>query len=193
MRDQSKPQQSSTTKYDMNDCLLESENFQITKSDNNKYLLLPVKKQQPEKFVLKECGKDFDNRNLLSLTHTHTHISFLFSRIKFARKTRNYLSPQPSTHISLFMFLLTWGDPGLLSVPEASLVRSHHHVFSMFTEQNKKNTFFKPRWAERVVETKQEASMNFKIFAKKSFEIIEASKAVQPPRHTLASFSLLLF
>ncbi|CRK89088.1 CLUMA_CG002574, isoform A [Clunio marinus] len=56
LRDANKTAQTSSTKYDMNDCLLESENFQITKSDNNKYLLLPVKKQQQaEKFVLKEC------------------------------------------------------------------------------------------------------------------------------------------
>lgn len=78
----------------MNDCLLESENFQITKSDNNKYLLLPVKKQA-EKFVLKECGKDIDSDTnyLLSLSHTHTHtpihISFLlFFAIKLAKKTQ---------------------------------------------------------------------------------------------------------
>lgn len=105
----------------MNDCLLESENFQITKSDNNKYLLLPVKKQQ--QFVLKECGKDFDNRNLLSLTHTHKHISFLFSRIKFARKTRNYLSPQPShTFLSLCScYMLTLSGPAPLLVPGARL------------------------------------------------------------------------
>lgn len=55
MKEQSKDQQQS---HDMNDCLLESENFQITKADNNKYLLLPVKKQPAEKIVLKECGKD---------------------------------------------------------------------------------------------------------------------------------------
>jgi hypothetical protein len=56
LKDQNKNQQGSGM-HDMNDCLLESENFQITKSDNNKYLLLPVKKQA-EKIVLKECGKD---------------------------------------------------------------------------------------------------------------------------------------
>lgn len=91
LRDSSKPQQS-TAKYDMNDCLLESENFQITKSDNNKYLLLPVKKQQAEKFVLKECGKDIDSDTSypsFTHTHTHTHISFSsFFKIKFAMKTQ---------------------------------------------------------------------------------------------------------
>lgn len=88
----------------MNDCLLESENFQITKSDNNKYLLLPVTKsqqQQAEKFVLKECGKDIDSLTQISsflfytLTHTQS-ISFhflLFFKIKFERKLKNYLSP----------------------------------------------------------------------------------------------------
>lgn len=55
LKDQSKDQQQT---HDMNDCLLESENFQITKAENNKYLLLPVKKQPTEKIVLKECGKD---------------------------------------------------------------------------------------------------------------------------------------
>lgn len=98
----------------MNDCLLESENFQITKSDNNKYLLLPVKKQQPEKFMLKECGKDFDNRNLLSLTHTHTPthlISFFENKIR--KKTRNYLSPHPPsihthTHTHLSVHVICW-------------------------------------------------------------------------------------
>lgn len=54
----------------MNDCLLESENFQITKADNNKYLLLPVKKQPAEKIVLKECGKDFDKMN-----NSHSHFT----------------------------------------------------------------------------------------------------------------------
>ncbi|XP_070502982.1 longitudinals lacking protein, isoforms F/I/K/T-like isoform X1 [Chironomus tepperi] len=52
LKDQSKDQQQN---HDMNDCLLESENFQITKAENNKYLLLPVKKQPTEKIVLKEC------------------------------------------------------------------------------------------------------------------------------------------
>lgn len=56
----------------MNDCLLESENFQITKADNNKYLLLPVKKQPAEKIVLKECGKDYDKmKNSHSNHHFH--------------------------------------------------------------------------------------------------------------------------
>lgn len=90
LRESSKPQQS-TAKYDMNDCLLESENFQITKSDNNKYLLLPVKKQQAEKFVLKECGKDIDsdtNYPSFTHTHTHTHFIFFFFKIKFAKKTQ---------------------------------------------------------------------------------------------------------
>lgn len=78
----------------MNDCLLESENFQITKSDNNKYLLLPVKKQQAEKFVLKECGKDIDSdTSYPSFTHTHNHLSthiifFIFYEIKFAKNSR---------------------------------------------------------------------------------------------------------
>lgn len=42
----------------LNDCLLESENIQITKKDN-KYLLQPttVKAENTQKFVLKECGK----------------------------------------------------------------------------------------------------------------------------------------
>ena len=103
LRETSKPQQSAT-KYDMNDCLLESENFQITKSDNNKYLLLPVTKtqQQQEKFVLKECGKDIDSQTQISsflLLHTHTHaISFHFlpffskkNKIR-KKKLKNYLS-----------------------------------------------------------------------------------------------------
>ncbi|KAG5670101.1 hypothetical protein PVAND_000384 [Polypedilum vanderplanki] len=54
LKEQTKTQQPQTT-HDMNDCLLESENFQITKADNNKYLLLPVKKPSAEKIVLKEC------------------------------------------------------------------------------------------------------------------------------------------
>lgn len=68
----------------MNDCLLESENFQITKSDNNKYLLLPVKKQDVEKFVLKECGKDIDSHTkLLSLTYTtNTFHLLLLNKIR---------------------------------------------------------------------------------------------------------------
>lgn len=81
----------------MNDCLLESENFQITKSDNNKYLLLPVKKQQAEKFVLKECGKDIDSHThtIPSFIHSHPHTSFLpFFEIKFARKLKNIFSHQ---------------------------------------------------------------------------------------------------
>jgi hypothetical protein len=109
LRETTKPQQS--TKYDMNDCLLESENFQITKSDNNKYLLLPVTKtQQAEKFVLKECGKDIDSltQNLLSyFTHSHTHaklISFLpflifnehKNKIRKPKNPKNYLSPNHS-------------------------------------------------------------------------------------------------
>ena len=81
----------------MNDCLLESENFQITKSDNNKYLLLPVKKQQAEKFVLKECGKDFV-KHKSSLTHIHTppfHFSLYFrNKIRKCGKLKNYLSPK---------------------------------------------------------------------------------------------------
>ena len=47
-----------TTTYVLNDCLLESENIQITKKDN-KYLLQPTsaKTENMQKFVLKECGK----------------------------------------------------------------------------------------------------------------------------------------
>lgn len=64
----------------MNECLLESENFQITKADNNKYLLLPVKKQQSEKIVLKECGKNFINKICSSLTYItyFTSLNFMF-------------------------------------------------------------------------------------------------------------------
>jgi hypothetical protein len=59
----------------MNDCLLESENFQITKADNNKYLLLPVKKQPAEKIVLKECGKDLNDKNsLIHISPKHQKI-----------------------------------------------------------------------------------------------------------------------
>lgn len=66
LKDSSK---TSSARIDLNDCLLESENFQITKSDNNKYLLLPVKKSDntTEKFVLKECGKDISDTSYLLL------------------------------------------------------------------------------------------------------------------------------
>lgn len=57
----------------MNECLLESENFQITKADNNKYLLLPVKKQSTEKIVLKECGNEISDK-LTSLSFIMNHI-----------------------------------------------------------------------------------------------------------------------
>lgn len=104
----------------MNDCLLESENFQITKSDNNKYLLLPVTKtQQAEKFVLKECGKDIDSLTqvLLSyftLTHTQISSSFLpffdFQQIKFENRkkinSKNYLSPNFLTNLT-FTFIFS--------------------------------------------------------------------------------------
>lgn len=104
MRDQSKPQQSTATKYDMNDCLLESENFQITKSDNNKYLLLPVKKQQ--QFVLKECGKDFDNRNLLSLTHTQTTHLISFFENKIRKKNQKLFVTTTPPHTSLSVHVM---------------------------------------------------------------------------------------
>jgi hypothetical protein len=47
------------TAIELNDCLLESENIQITKKDDH-YLLQPVKsesKQTPVKYILQECGK----------------------------------------------------------------------------------------------------------------------------------------
>lgn len=73
-------QQQQAAKYDLNDCLLESENITISKSDNNKYLLLPMKKQQQqqEKFVLKECGKhDFSKtktkKNTFFIMYTYHH------------------------------------------------------------------------------------------------------------------------
>jgi hypothetical protein len=59
----SKPRTETTTAVataiELNDCLLESENIQITKKDD-KYLLQPIKsesKQASVKFVLQECGK----------------------------------------------------------------------------------------------------------------------------------------
>lgn len=58
----------------LNDCLLESENIQITKKDN-KYLLQPttVKAENTQKFVLKECGKflKYEKKNFLSFTIFH--------------------------------------------------------------------------------------------------------------------------
>lgn len=129
MRDQSKPQQSTATKYDMNDCLLESENFQITKSDNNKYLLLPVKKQQ--QFVLKECGKDFDNRNLLSLTHTQTHlISFFENKIRKKNQKLFVTTTLPHISLSLFMLYVDIERPSTTVGAGRASVRSHHYVFT---------------------------------------------------------------
>jgi hypothetical protein len=94
-------QQQSSTKYDMNDCLLESENFQITKSDNNKYLLLPVKKQeQTEKFVLKECGKDMDSDTVFYHSHTFS-FSFSDNYFLFDNKIRkNFKQNYLSHHVS---------------------------------------------------------------------------------------------
>lgn len=83
-------QQQQAAKYDLNDCLLESENITISKSDNNKYLLLPMKKQQQqqEKFVLKECGK-----NDFSKTKTKkTHFS-LYTPPKTTQKYHKHSSP----------------------------------------------------------------------------------------------------
>lgn len=116
LRDSGKPQQSTTTaKYDMNDCLLESENFQITKSDNNKYLLLPVKKQDIEKFVLKECGKDIDSYTQKpSFTHTHTSHFLLFFEIKFAKKTQN-LCHQIQDNVP-FVSINTWFHVGMATL-----------------------------------------------------------------------------
>lgn len=121
----------------MNDCLLESENFQITKSDNTgKYLLLPVKKtqqQQAEKFVLKECGKDINSMteivffpHLLKNTYTQTLnlISFFFE-IKFVKKkSKNYL-PQ-NFHHSTLSHTNTLNVPLFLSVQGKT-----HFVLSM--------------------------------------------------------------
>ena len=61
-----------TTTYVLNDCLLESENIQITKKDN-KYLLQPTSKaENMQKFVLKECGKSLKKINSnLSFTIIH--------------------------------------------------------------------------------------------------------------------------
>jgi hypothetical protein len=78
LKDQTKAQTGPQTTHDMNDCLLESENFQITKADNNKYLLLPVKKPSAEKIVLKECGNE--NNMIPHFTYTHTQLPFIIDQ-----------------------------------------------------------------------------------------------------------------
>ena len=84
----------------MNECLLESENFQITKSDNNKYLLLPVKKQPAEKIVLKECGKDKMNNfahKKSQFTTQKFHVSLIYFVIK-TNSTRKFKSQDDDVH-----------------------------------------------------------------------------------------------
>ena len=91
-------QQQQAAKYDLNDCLLESENITISKSDNNKYMLLPMKKQQQqqEKFVLKECGKHDFSKTKTKPNQKNKHI---FHYVTPTTK------PPPHHHFILSMFL----------------------------------------------------------------------------------------
>lgn len=94
-----------SAKIDLNDCLLESENFQITKSDNNKYLLLPVKKSDDttEKFVLKECGKDISETQVIFFFLHYTHKNIQKPK-KYSIKTHQKYT-RNSSHLSFFFFI----------------------------------------------------------------------------------------
>lgn len=80
--------QAGTSSMDLNDCLLESENIQITKKDD-RYLLQPVKSEANQKnqqqtitsYRLQECGKHFSIKNNFSKFKTSFLIHILFNYI----------------------------------------------------------------------------------------------------------------
>lgn len=117
-----------------------------------------MKKQQ--QFVLKECGKDFDNRNLLSLTHTQTTHLISFFENKIRKKNQKlFVTTTLHTHLSLFMLYVDIGRPRTTVGVGRAPVRSHHYVF---TEKIKEKNIFEPKCAARGwPKRKQKASMNF--------------------------------